>query len=70
MSDKCESCGRQWIDHDGIIRTCKRNGDQAEEIAKLKAEIERLHKMERDRWTGWAKDLFDAKKQREVPGEW
>ena len=39
---KCESCGRQWIDDEGIIRTCKRNGDQAEEIAKLKAEIERL----------------------------
>ena len=58
MSDKCESCGRQWIDHEGIIRTCDRNGDQATEIAKLKAEIEALKQIERDRWTGWSKDLF------------
>jgi ABC-type Fe2+-enterobactin transport system substrate-binding protein len=28
--------------------------EMLQEIAKLKAEIERLHKVERDRWTGWA----------------
>lgn len=33
--NNCESCGRKWIDDDGIIRTCKRNGEQAEEIARL-----------------------------------
>ena len=47
---KCESCGVNWTDHLGVTGTCKRNGDQAEEIAKLKAEIERLHKIELDRW--------------------
>jgi hypothetical protein len=66
---KCESCGRQWIDREGIIRTCKRNGDQAVEIAKLKAEIERLHKIERERYTGWAKALFDTKQKLSVPPE-
>lgn len=69
MSSKCKVCGRYWTDHDGIQVTCQRDKEQAEEIAKLKAEIERLHKFERDRWPGWAKNLFDAKQKREVPGE-
>lgn len=38
----CESCGRKWIDHDGIIRTCKRSQDQAEEITRLKQLIRDL----------------------------
>ena len=68
---KCRSCGVDWTDHLGITGTCKLVQEQAEEIERLKAQIERLHKMERDRWTGWAKELFDAKQQRrEVPGEW
>lgn len=34
---KCESCGVRWCDHLGITGTCKRVQDQAQEIAKLKA---------------------------------
>ena len=60
---KCRSCGVDWSEHVGIVLTCETVQSQAEEIAKLKAEIERLHKIERDRWTGWAKDLFDAKQK-------
>ena len=69
---KCESCGVNWTDHLGITGTCKRVQEQAKEIARLKAKIERMHKIERDRWTGWwAKELFDAKqKAAEIPGEW
>ena len=63
---KCGACGVRWCDHLGILGTCKLVQDQAKEIAKLKAEIERLHKNERDRYTGWAKELFDAKQQRET----
>ena len=36
--------------------------EQAEEIAKLKAEIERLHKIERDRFAFWAKELLQLHK--------
>tara|TARA_R110000868_G_scaffold84519_2_gene238207 strand:- start:4263 stop:4454 length:192 start_codon:yes stop_codon:yes gene_type:complete len=60
---KCESCGIAWTDHLGITGTCKRVQEQAKEIAKLKAEIERLHKIERDRYAGWAKELFDLKQK-------
>ena len=58
---KCESCGVDWTDHLGISGTCKRVQDQAEEIERLKAEIARLQKIERDRYTGWAQQLFDIK---------
>ena len=68
--NKCGVCGVHWCDHLGILGTCKLVQEQASEIERLKAESERLHKIERDRWTGWTKALFDAKKRAEVPGEW
>jgi hypothetical protein len=40
------------------IGGCDNCKNQAAEIAKLKAEIEALKKIERDRWKGWAKDLL------------
>jgi hypothetical protein len=42
MSDKCTSCGIEWTEHLGMIGTCKRVQDQAAEIERLKAEVERL----------------------------
>jgi hypothetical protein len=39
---KCESCGVEWTDHHWNTATCKTVHEQAAEIAKLKAEIERL----------------------------
>ena len=42
MSESCASCGRKWIDHDGIIRTCKRVQDQSEEINEMKQLIRDL----------------------------
>jgi archaellum component FlaC len=44
---KCTSCGIDWTEHLGITGTCKRVQDQAAEIERLKAEIERLTKSER-----------------------
>jgi len=58
---KCESCGVAWSKHLGITGTCKRVQEQAAEIKRLQAEIERWHKIERERWTGWAQQLFDVK---------
>ncbi len=59
MSSKCKICGRYWTDHDGIQVTCERAQEQAAEIERLKAEIERLHKIERDRFDFWANELLN-----------
>ncbi len=56
---KCKICGRYWTDHDGIQVTCERAQEQAAEIERLKAEIERLHKIERDRFDFWATELLN-----------
>jgi hypothetical protein len=51
---------RDWKFEDNPIDIggCDNCKNQAAEIAKLKAEIEALKQIERDRWTGWSKDLF------------
>ena len=67
---KCESCGVDWTDHLGITGTCKLVQDQAEEIAKLKAEIERLHKFEREQIYDFRQAAKHSASCNEIPGEW
>ncbi len=39
MSFRCDSCGKAWEDHDGIMRTCQQLQEAQKRIAELEAAL-------------------------------
>jgi uncharacterized Zn finger protein (UPF0148 family) len=40
MSDKCESCGVPFADHDGLVPTCRKLKDAEAEVVRLREALE------------------------------
>jgi len=68
MSDKCESCGVPFADHDGLIATCKKLKDAEAEVVRLREALEyiamhgtdmpALHTMDEAEW--WRRIAYDC----------